>query len=116
MVYFEESNFPKMEKIVAERIAELENRLDGIRSQDLNVEGEDEISVADAAMTRDRNGMIAKSASAELIALRKVDSRIKNRDPEYGHCSDCGEPISLKRLMAVPSSLLCIDCATATAP
>lgn len=37
-------------------------------------------------------------------ALRRLD------DGEYGLCTDCGEPIALRRLQAHPAALRCADC------
>lgn len=38
-------------------------------------------------------------------ALRHVD------DPEFGLCQECGEPIALARLMAMPEAARCVHCA-----
>lgn len=37
-------------------------------------------------------------------AVRKID------DGTYGICEDCGEEISEKRLLVLPSATLCVDC------
>ena len=39
-------------------------------------------------------------------ALRMID------DPEFGLCRECEEPIPFKRLMIVPESDLCVQCAS----
>ena len=48
----------------------------------------------------------AESRLAGLeFALRNID------DPDFGYCMECGEPIPLARLMAMPEAILCVDCA-----
>ncbi|WP_299599669.1 TraR/DksA C4-type zinc finger protein [uncultured Tateyamaria sp.] len=37
-------------------------------------------------------------------ALKRLD------DDEYGYCTDCGEPVEAKRLMADPTIPRCLDC------
>jgi DnaK suppressor protein len=47
--------------------------------------------------------------SAELLRnVRAALARLK--DGSYGHCLDCGHPISERRLSAVPWALRCLDC------
>ncbi len=42
-----------------------------------------------------------------LAALRRLD------EGRYGHCQDCGEPISTQRLQVQPAALRCAACQTA---
>ncbi len=39
-------------------------------------------------------------------ALRKINT------PEYGHCKECEEEIPIERLLILPESDLCIECAS----
>jgi RNA polymerase-binding transcription factor len=49
----------------------------------------------------------SKRTLAELErALNGID------DPEFGFCAVCEEPIPFARLMAMPESELCVQCAT----
>lgn len=57
-------------------------------------------SVGEAALRQAEQ----KLADLETM-LRKVG------DDDFGHCSKCGRPIPLKRLMLVPQSSLCVACA-----
>jgi len=38
-------------------------------------------------------------------ALRSLD------DPDFGYCEECGEPIAEARLLALPETRFCINCA-----
>lgn len=40
------------------------------------------------------------------LALRRID------EGEYGDCTECGEPIAVKRLEIDPAAALCISCAS----
>lgn len=40
------------------------------------------------------------------LALRRI------ADGEYGNCTDCGEPIAVRRLAIDPAAALCINCAS----
>lgn len=48
----------------------------------------------------------ARQKLAKLkYALTKID------EPEFGLCLECGEPIPVGRVMIVPESPLCVNCA-----
>lgn len=43
--------------------------------------------------------------------LREVDQALERIDKgEYGVCEECGDPISIKRLNAVPWARRCLEC------
>ena len=48
----------------------------------------------------------AKSKLAKLkYALANIDA------PDFGTCMDCGEPIPVRRIMVMPESVFCVNCA-----
>jgi RNA polymerase-binding protein DksA len=50
-------------------------------------------------------------ASSEQEVLYQIDEALKRMDEgTYGTCQQCGKPISLSRLKAVPYTSLCIGC------
>ena len=52
-------------------------------------------------------------AMAHLHAqtLAKIDAALKRlAEGRYGNCADCGEPIAIERLRAVPFALRCVEC------
>ncbi len=55
------------------------------------------------------NAAIA-NAHTRLEALRHALVRI-DEDPEYGLCEECGDPIAPARLLAMPETPLCVECA-----
>lgn len=58
-------------------------------------------SVADAALAK---------AKQRILKLEAALIRA-NKDPCFGECEECGEPIAEARLLALPESTLCVECA-----
>lgn len=58
----------------------------------------------------------ACSSAAELLEhleseIRGIDEALERlREGRYGYCTDCGGPIPLKRLRAIPTARRCLDC------
>lgn len=47
--------------------------------------------------------------------LRQIDNALKRlEEGEYTSCSSCGEAIGEQRLLAIPYTDLCIDCASSS--
>lgn len=61
-----------------------------------------QLQEVDTAQERRDLGEIAEVQAA----LRRLD------EGRYGDCADCGEPIALSRLMALPAALRCAACQT----
>ena len=58
-------------------------------------------------------GILLSSITKAKTRLAKLRQVVKGIDePDYGLCLECGEEIAPKRLLALPESELCIDCAT----
>lgn len=100
--------------------AALEDELQGVERQlrDQGIEpAGDQVSVsvdegfADSAQaTAERGEFLAlvdqlRSHRAEVLAaLRRMD------EGTYGKCENCGRPIPLERLEAIPTATLCVAC------
>ena len=95
---------------------QLQERLDRLQRRVGNIEG-------DLRSTHDRDsqeratelendevleGLDAMSR-AEVRQIRETLRRIERG--QYGLCSACGQPISAKRLAAVPTTVTCVSCA-----
>ena len=61
------------------------------------------------------NGETLVALDQELAQeLKKIDRAISRIDADnYMNCETCGEAIGEKRLQALPTSVQCIDCASA---
>ena len=51
---------------------------------------------------------IIEIEQAELTQIEKALALID--EGEYGKCEECGDPISLERLKALPFATTCVDC------
>jgi DnaK suppressor protein len=68
--------------------------------------------IADQASTAYTKEFLLSIGDAERRLLRAVDAALeKIRRQTYGTCERCGEPISERRLEALPFARLCIQCA-----
>ena len=56
--------------------------------------------------------MAQATAERKQIEIRRIEAALKRvEDGDYGYCLACDEPIAEARLMADPSTPLCLDCA-----
>lgn len=73
--------------------------------------GETSGDVLDAAADTVQDEMNSRLLEVESDELRAIDAAIERiKDGSYGTCQDCGKPIPLKRLQAVPYVVDCIGC------
>lgn len=70
----------------------------------------DEVSRMDAIVSKSVHDTALASARQRIGLLEYALKRLKD-DPEFGYCSECGEEIPMPRLMAMPETVRCVDCA-----
>ncbi len=113
---------PSSEKPDAEFIKELKRQLIEKRAQirgNINLElndlkeGEghhlaDMEDLASDTLDESTAYHIIELEQAELAQVEKALGLID--EGEYGKCEECGDPIGLERLRALPFATLCIDC------
>jgi DnaK suppressor protein len=67
--------------------------------------------IADQATTAYTKEFLLSISDAERQLLKQVDAALeKMRQKKYGECERCSEPISEKRLEALPFARFCIAC------
>ena len=81
---------------------------DAVRS--LVHEDEDEITRMDSLASKSVNEAALASARSRLAGLEYALKRIQ--DPEFGYCLECGEQIPFSRLLALPGTPYCVECAS----
>ncbi len=55
--------------------------------------------------------MLFQHSSQHRMLLRNIEEALQRIDnDDFGDCVSCGEPISLKRLQAIPFTQYCRDC------
>ncbi|KGD85864.1 TraR/DksA C4-type zinc finger protein [Rhizobium sp. YS-1r] len=99
----------KYETILRTRKAELENRLSRIEQDFTSPRNPDD---DDRAIERSNDEVLdelGEVGEKELVAIEAALARIAGGT--FGTCARCGQPISEKRLDAVPHAPLCQTCA-----
>lgn len=107
-----------------ERLVEEEDRLTGIiREID---EDREEIRLSETSSDRSPDPNTAEGGSlafelekefslafnAQDLLSKVVAALEKIEDGSYGTCTECGKPIPVARLDALPSATRCVDCAS----
>jgi DnaK suppressor protein len=102
---------PKELKNLRKKYVELrENLIKTLENSDyeIDVDGDDVDLLQGQSLIRVQNQISANN----IKKLRAIDAAIESIDDgEYGDCQDCGEPIGIKRLEAIPGVCTCIGCA-----
>ena len=76
--------------------------------EDLDISG-DEI---DAAQGKAIFDMVDALTNRDKDSIRKIDNALRKIEKgTFGICEECEEPISEKRLLAIPDCASCISCA-----
>lgn len=79
------------------------------KSEDLHVSEDDRSDETDLASSLIQQQISCTIRDRELLKLKRIDWALeKVEDGSYGHCEDCDEEISLKRLENQPWADLCI--------
>jgi DnaK suppressor protein len=68
----------------------------------------DEADMAALQQAKDRLQWLANDQKQRLAQIDQALARIMSG--LYGICDDCGEPIALERMEAIPHAILCIGC------
>ena len=75
----------------------------------VGTEDMDDITRMDSIVNKSVNEAALAAARTRLAGLEYALKRIG--DPEFGYCLECGEEISFARLLVMPETVRCIDCA-----
>lgn len=96
-------------------IAQLQNRLPGLRERIFAVESKDQagpMDEADLACARyDKEFSMAIRSHNGRTVQEILEALARLRVGRFGLCEECGGQIGLKRLSAQPTASVCIDCA-----
>ena len=95
-------------RLVARR-AELAGNLEDVKFDTIAQMGR--VAEEDQANLSHEEFISLQRNSMDYRALREVEQALERlRTGEYGTCQECGEPVSEKRLQAVPWARYCIRC------
>jgi len=94
-----------------ERLAEFDDAMTEVRTARSDASADDEHDPEGPTMTQEWSQRTAVLADvhAELTEVDRALARIA--DGSYGICQRCGKRITVARLDARPTAVLCIDCA-----
>jgi len=94
-----------------ERLAEFDDAMAEVRTARSDATADDEHDPEGPTMTQEWSQRTAVLADvhAELTEVDRALARIA--DGSYGVCQRCGKRITVARLDARPTAVLCIDCA-----
>lgn len=107
----------RVQKILLERRAELQKRVQKITDDVRHVSGPLSSDFAEQAVERENEEVLDALGEAGRIELRQISralARIESGD--YGVCISCGEDIPPSRLEVLPFSDQCVVCAEAGEP
>jgi len=66
--------------------------------------------IVDQASSYTEKAVEMRASNRRRKLVNKIDQALKRlKDGTYGYCEDTGEPIGLKRLIARPIAVLCIE-------
>ena len=100
----------KFRKTLEGKADEVRGNLESVRAgqtlMDAKTSNED-----DQALQSHEEWIFLNRNSIDVMLLREIREAIERvEDGEYGHCLECDEPISMKRLEAIPWARHCIEC------
>jgi DnaK suppressor protein len=117
MTHYVNSLAGHFSSILVQRGAELREALDTNNKKELaageagNGEVQDFKDLADRDLQSEMTALDAARAMEELSQIVAARRRLKLG--QYGQCGNCGKPIDLRRLEALPAAPFCVACQTA---
>ncbi len=101
----------RFKKMLEERRQAIIDAAEAAREEGMAVDTSDLPDEVDLASTEAGQTLNMRLRDRELVLLKKIDKALKKMDEgEFGTCTRCGDPISVKRLEARPVADLCINC------
>jgi DnaK suppressor protein len=97
----------KKESILKEAKEEIAKYISGENKQIVDTANDD----GDWAQVDISEDLSLQRLSAHRKLMHNIDEALRKiSEGTYGTCEDCGEEISEKRLMVLPTATLCVDC------
>ena len=101
------------DKVALQELLQLEGELSNrIKNLSADMSKSHSLDSGEQAVERENDEVIVQlegDASEELAQVRHALARINQG--RYHECEECGDEISGKRLVAIPYTTLCFDCA-----
>jgi DnaK suppressor protein len=98
-------------KALREKAAELRNRMSADKAAAIVSRLEDPSDSGDLSQQSHEEWLFLNRNNLEKTLLREVEEALMRvQDGTYGVCQECEEPISPKRLQALPWAKFCVRC------
>lgn len=99
------------EKILSE-IERLKHDVERLRelTDPAALEDLDEVARMDAIVSKSVHDTTMAAAKQRITKLDYALKRLQE-DDEFGYCNECGEEIPMPRLLSMPETMRCVDCA-----
>jgi DnaK suppressor protein len=104
-------NLAKYRKLLLDEKQRILNNAKNALQNELAISADDLFDETDLAASEVSQNLVFKLRDRERLLLSKIDEAMgRIEDGSFGACSDCEEPIEVRRLEARPMSDLCIAC------
>ena len=98
-------------KALREKASELRRRMSAEKAAAIVSRLEDPSDSGDLSQQSHEEWIFLNRNNLEKTLLREVEEAlVRVREGAYGICQECEEPISAKRLQALPWAKLCVSC------
>jgi RNA polymerase-binding transcription factor DksA len=105
-------DFSAVTVLLHEQRAELERRVHAVEKDARRSGGALEADFAEQAVQRQNDQVLDALNNAGILELQQINAALQRlADQHYGICVSCGEEIPMPRLLQVPYTDRCIDCA-----
>lgn len=101
----------KYRRLLDEKKASLSAELAKTRSAEEETTEESTQDIADKAVSSYTREFLYSLTDGERSTLLRIDDALARiEEGTYGFCANCGQPMTEKRLTAVPWAPYCLDC------
>lgn len=103
----------KLKKHIIQEIESLRDDIASLKEQVQPIAPDNAIgrlSRMEAINAKSINEAALQKAKIKLEKLKTVLVDL-DEDPDFGLCAECGEPIPTGRIMLIPESRMCVNCA-----
>ncbi|PIR16224.1 MAG: RNA polymerase-binding protein DksA [Deltaproteobacteria bacterium CG_4_10_14_0_2_um_filter_43_8] len=101
----------KFQEILIKRKAEIIASADTTKEEGMGFDPDDLPDEVDLASTEAGQSLNLRLRDRERVLLKKINEALKKIDDgAYGICEECGEDISIERLLARPVADYCVRC------
>jgi DnaK suppressor protein len=107
-----ESERAELKARMQEELTALREVVDSLEESDEPVSPDVAIGRLSRLDTMINQGVNKASIGKARRRIHKLEEALKHvGKPDFGECCECGEPIAMARLLALPESEYCIECA-----